>query len=274
MNAGEIIDYYGLLGVSQAATVSEIHKAYWHHASRSHPDRGGDHEEMVRLVEAWKILSNPEKRSRYDQLLKSRHDGWQSRQFNDDVQDARKGAEEHAAMSWAEFEEIYQKAFYTFNRDFYGEEIDGKAAGPYSPLMGTRGTGVRVDGASKSKPAGTVSNRAGGTVFAWFMKTTILFAAIAATLLFYRYYIGIGRYLPLEQQNGAGLLMLDTANGAVYSVEKRAGPSFFTWKETVSPLHRGKKPNKERAPRKRRWKRTSAIASGGRAKPPRERCRR
>jgi len=241
MNADEWRDYYGLLGVSHSATVSEIHKAYWHQASRFHPDRGGDHEAMVRLVEAWKILSNPERRSRYDQLLKSRHDGWRSRKFNDDVQDARKGAEEHAARSWAEFEEIYQKAFYTFNKDFYGEEIDGKAAGPYSPLMGLKSTGGRVEGISKSKPAERSMNSAGVTTFAFFMKTVILSAAIVATLFIYRHYIGIGRYLPLEQQNATHVLLLDTANGAVYSVEKRDGTFFSTWKEAVSPLPGGEK---------------------------------
>ncbi len=66
---------------------------------------------MVRLVEAWKILSDSEKRSRYEQLLNSRHEGWRNRKFTVDMQDARKGAAEHVSRSWAEFEEIYQKAF-------------------------------------------------------------------------------------------------------------------------------------------------------------------
>ena len=133
MNASELRDYYRLLGVPYSATVSEIHKAYWQKASRSHPDRGGSHEAMVRLVEAWKILSDPGKRARYDQLFRYQHDGWQSRKFNDDVRDARKGAEEYATRSWAKFEDIYQKAFYTFNRDFYGKDFDRKAAGPLLP---------------------------------------------------------------------------------------------------------------------------------------------
>ena len=238
MNADEWRDYYGLLGVSQASTVSEIHKAYWQQASRFHPDRGGSHEAMVRLVEAWKILSSSEKRSRYDQLLKSRHDGWRSRKFNDDVQDARKGAEEHAARSWAEFEAIYQKAFYTFNKDFYGEEIDGKAAGPYSPLMGSKSTGERIAGTSNSKAVDSSLNTPAGTTFACIMKTVILCAAIAATLFFYRHYLGIGRYVPLEQHNATHVLMLDTTNGAVYSVETRSGTPFSTWKETVPPFPR------------------------------------
>jgi len=241
MNVDGWRDYYGLLGVPQTATVGEIHKAYWHQASRFHPDRGGDHEAMVRLVEAWKILSDSEKRSRYDQLLKSRHNGWRSRKFNADVRNARKGAEEHAARSWAEFEEIYQKAFYTFNKDFYGEEIDGIAAGPYSPLMGSGSVGMRIEGTSKNKPSDGPLNSAKDRMFARLMKTVILLAALAAAAVFYRTYSGIGRYVPLEPQNSANVLMLDTTNGAVYSVEKRDGTFFPTWKETVPPIPRGDK---------------------------------
>lgn len=245
MNVDGWRDYYGLLGVPQTATVGEIHKAYWHQASRFHPDRGGDHEAMVRLVEAWKILSDSEKRSRYDQLLKSRHDGWRSRKFNADVRNARIGAEEHAARSWAEFEEIYQKAFYTFNKDFYGEEIDGIAAGPYSPLMGYGGVEVRIEGTSKNKLSDGSLKRTEGRMFARFMKTVILVAVLAVAAVFYRTYSGIGRYVPLEPQNSANVLMLDTTNGAVYSVEKRDGTIFSTWKEIVLPLSR-----EEKMPRK------------------------
>jgi hypothetical protein len=241
MNADEMRDYYGLLGVAQNATVSEIHKAYWRRASSSHPDRGGDHETMVRLVEAWKILSDPEKRSRYDQLLRYRHDGWQSRKFNTDVRDARSGAEEHAASSWAEFEEVYQKAFNAFNKDFYGEEIDGKAAGPYSPLMGSKNRGVQSEGTSIPRPADRSLSRLGSSMTAYIMKTVILLAAIVAATVICRIYSGIGRYVPLEQLNTTYVLMLDTTNGAVYSVEKRAGNLFPTWQQTVPPLSPGKK---------------------------------
>lgn len=241
MNAGELKDYYGLLGVLQTATVSEIHKAYWQRASRCHPDRGGSHEAMVQLVEAWKILSDPNKRARFDQLLKYRHDGWHSRKFDDDVRDARSRAEGYAAGSWAEFEAIYQKAFYTFNQDFYGEDINGKTAGPYSPLMGSRSKGGRIEGASKSKPTDSASNIAGVTMFTYVVKTVILFATILAVLLFYRNYIGVGRYEPLGQQDASNLLMLDTTNGAVYFVEKRDGILSSPWKETVPPFPREKK---------------------------------
>jgi hypothetical protein len=241
MNVGELKDYYGMLEVPQGATVSEIHKAYWQKASRCHPDKGGSHDAMVQLVEAWKILSDPAKRARYDQLLKYRHNGWQNRKFNEDVQDARKRAAGYAASSWAEFEEVYQKAFYTFNRDFYGEDINGKAAGPYSPLMGTKITGARSEDTAKSKPAGGISISRGSTMSVCIVKAAILSVAIVAALFMYRNFSGIGRYVPLVQQDTSSQLMLDTTNGAVYSVEKRNGTISSPWKVTVPPFPREKK---------------------------------
>jgi len=240
MNAEELRDYYGLLGISPTATVSDIHKAYWQQASRRHPDRGGSHEEMVQLVEAWKILSDPISRARYDQLFINRDSGWRSRKFNDDVREARQRAEGYSTRSWEEFEAIYQKAFYTFNQDFYGEGIDEKAAGPYSPLMGSAGT-KRNEGSSKSKAVASVLDTKGGTMFVYIMKTFILFVALMAAFLVYRYTGTIGRYVPLSPQDSASTLMLDTTNGAVYSLEKRDNGLSPSWKQTVAPFIREKK---------------------------------
>jgi curved DNA-binding protein CbpA len=215
MNADDVRDYYGVLGVQNSATVSEIHKAYWHLASRCHPDKGGCHEEMVQLVEAWKILSDPDKRARYDQLVKYRHDGWRSRQFNDDVRDARKHAKDDAVRSWAEFESIYQKAFYTFDQDFYGEEMNGKAAGPYSPLMRSKITTLQGKETATSRLPGEAPNSLGGTMLAYTIKALILLAVMMVALLFYRNYSDIGRFVPLGKQDAGSTLILDTTTGAV-----------------------------------------------------------
>lgn len=195
MSAENIKDYYRVLGVRSNATVSEIHIAYWQQAARRHPDKGGNHEEMVQLVEAWKILSDPGKRARYDQLTKYRHDGWHSRQFNDDVREARKRAKDDAARSWAEFEAIYQKAFYIFNQDFYGEDLDGKAAGPYSPLLRPKRSTLRGSEIAKKRQRGNALNVCGGTMLVTVIKFIILLAAMAAAFLLYRHFNGIGRFL-------------------------------------------------------------------------------
>jgi hypothetical protein len=241
MNTGELRDYYGLLGVPQSATVSDIHKAYWQKASRFHPDKGGSHETMIQLTEAWKILSDPNKRARYDQLFRNRHGGWHSRKFNTDVQDARKRAEGAVAHSWEEFEKIYQKAFYTFNQDFYGEDIEAKATGPYSPLMGSNSREMRDEGSSKNKPAIIRSHTDVRKVLGYLLKTVLVVATIMIVCIGYQNYSSVGRYVSLGQENTFHLLIMDSTNGAVYSVEKKDGSLSSSWKEIVSPSSRGKK---------------------------------
>lgn len=64
-------DFYEILGVSKNATAEEIKKAYRQKALKYHPDKNpGNHEaeEMFKeAAEAYEILSNPEKKARYDQ---------------------------------------------------------------------------------------------------------------------------------------------------------------------------------------------------------------
>lgn len=64
-------DPYNLLGLTKDATDAEIKKAYRKLAHKYHPDKGGtkDDEAKFREVnEAYQILSDPQKRSRYDQF--------------------------------------------------------------------------------------------------------------------------------------------------------------------------------------------------------------
>uniref|UniRef100_A0A7S4SJZ4 J domain-containing protein n=1 Tax=Alexandrium monilatum TaxID=311494 RepID=A0A7S4SJZ4_9DINO len=59
---------YGLLGVEPSASASDIKKAYHRMAMRHHPDKGGDPEVFKDIQQAFEILSDPEKRQRYDRL--------------------------------------------------------------------------------------------------------------------------------------------------------------------------------------------------------------
>lgn len=59
-------DYYKILGVSPDASDDEIRKAYYKLAHKYHPDKGGDEKKFKEINEAYRILSDKEKRAQYD----------------------------------------------------------------------------------------------------------------------------------------------------------------------------------------------------------------
>jgi molecular chaperone DnaJ len=60
-------NYYDILGVKKDASAAEIKKAFRKLARKHHPDAGGDEEKFKELNSAYEVLSDPEKRSEYDQ---------------------------------------------------------------------------------------------------------------------------------------------------------------------------------------------------------------
>lgn len=65
-------DYYEVLGVAKDATADQIKSAYRKLAMKYHPDRNPDNPEakdkFAEISEAYEVLSNAEKRQRYDQF--------------------------------------------------------------------------------------------------------------------------------------------------------------------------------------------------------------
>ncbi len=66
------LDYYEILSVSRDADFEQIKRSYRKLAMKYHPDRNPDDAEAERhfkqCAEAYEVLSNPEKRKRYDQF--------------------------------------------------------------------------------------------------------------------------------------------------------------------------------------------------------------
>ena len=70
----DFVDYYSILGISKNATADDIKKAYRKAARKNHPDLNpgdkGAHKKFQQLNEANEVLSDPEKRKKYDQYGK------------------------------------------------------------------------------------------------------------------------------------------------------------------------------------------------------------
>jgi molecular chaperone DnaJ len=62
-------DYYNVLGVNKGASKEEIKKAFYKLAQKYHPDKKGGNEAKFKQVnEAYQVLSDDAKRSKYDQF--------------------------------------------------------------------------------------------------------------------------------------------------------------------------------------------------------------
>lgn len=70
----EFVDYYAILGVKKEATDAELKNAFRRLARKHHPDLNPDdaqaNKKFAQINEAYEVLSDPEKRKKYDQYGK------------------------------------------------------------------------------------------------------------------------------------------------------------------------------------------------------------
>jgi curved DNA-binding protein len=114
-------DYYEVLAVARDASADDIKKAYrklalkWHPDRHKVEDREKAEQEFKRVNEAYEVLSDPEKRKRYDRFGQN----WQQGQeFQPPPEEAR--------MSREEFERRFGRAgFSEFFETLFGDQFRG-----------------------------------------------------------------------------------------------------------------------------------------------------
>lgn len=113
----EFKDYYQILGVNKNATDEEIKKAYRKLARKLHPDLNPNdkeaHKKFQEINEANEVLSDPEKRKKYDQYGKD----WQhAEQF----EQARRSQQQRGAYSESFSGDFNQGDFSEFFNSMFG----------------------------------------------------------------------------------------------------------------------------------------------------------
>lgn len=116
----EFIDYYQVLGLTKTATADEIKKAYRKLARKLHPDLNPDDKDaqakFQQLNEANEVLSNPEKRKKYDKYGKDWEHGEEYQQYEKQQQSQRQrnytnAGQQSYSSADADFSDFFSSMF-------------------------------------------------------------------------------------------------------------------------------------------------------------------
>lgn len=130
----DFIDYYKILGVDKTASTEDIKKAYRKLARKMHPDLNPNdkeaHRKFQQLNEANAVLSDPEKRKKYDKYGENWEHGEAYEQAN---RQQRSGQHQQSSGGFGGFEGFSG-----------GEYENGDFSDFFSSMFGNRGGGGRA----------------------------------------------------------------------------------------------------------------------------------
>lgn len=157
------IDYYKILGISKDATQEDIKKAYRKLARKYHPDLNKDNpnaqEKFQEINEANEVLSNPEKRKRYDEY----GENWkyaeelekQKKRQTKEQSGTREGtfwySDDNTSGFSDFFEELFGNRYRNYNRAMRGKDYESElhltlrqASEEQKQILNLNGKNIRI----------------------------------------------------------------------------------------------------------------------------------
>lgn len=152
----EFIDYYKTLGISKTASEDDIKKAYRKLARKLHPDLNPNdkdaHKKFQQINEANEVLSDPEKRKKYDQYGKD----WQhadqfeqQKQYSRQNQHQQAGRQSHSEFGGEDFSGFFESMFGSGGRQqakFRGQDYNAELTLSLEAAMQTHQQVLTVNG--------------------------------------------------------------------------------------------------------------------------------
>ena len=148
----EFVDYYNILSVDKKASEEDIKKAYRKLARKLHPDLNPNDKEankkFQQVNEANEVLSDPEKRKKYDQYGKD----WQhADQFDQQRQQQRRqGGQQFGGDSDGDFSNFFESMFGGSGRSrqtkYRGQDYNAELQLSFTDAMETQQQTITING--------------------------------------------------------------------------------------------------------------------------------